>query len=199
MKLYLSSYRVPTPDELFQLLLKPPAGCKVAVIPNAQDYRSSEERQLRLDEVKADLEKLGLTSEVVDLRKYNDGERLYRDLHPYDAVWVAGGNTFVLRAEMRRSGFDSIINKLLLDGLVYCGESAGAIAAGHTLKGSEVGDDPELASQIIWEGLGLTDKIIAPHADSPDFPGYIEHMKQLYKDSNQVVYLNDDQAYVVNE
>lgn len=198
MKLYLSSYRVPKPQELFELLLKPPAGCRVAIIPNAKDYKLPDERKLKLDELTADLQKLGLESDVVDLRDFSEGEAVYEALYPYDALWVAGGNTFVLRYEMRRSGFDSIIVKLLHAGLVYCGESAGAIVAGPTLRGSEVADEPELAKEIIWEGLGLTDKIIAPHADSLDFPGYIDHMKNLYKDSDQVVYLNDDQAFVVN-
>ena len=198
MKLYLSSYRVPTPDELLGLFLKPPAGCRVAVIPNAKDYKPPEERKLKLDELKEDLAKLGLESDVVDLREFSDSETLYDALYPYDAVWVAGGNTFVLRYEMRRSGFDAAARKLQGAGIIYCGESAGAIVAGPTLRGSEIADNPEFAKEVIWEGLGLTDKIIAPHADSPDFSGYIENMKKLYEGTDEVVYLNDDQALAVN-
>lgn len=199
MKLYLSSYRVPTPDELFGLLLKPPAGCRIAIVPNAQDYRLPEERGVRLDEVATYLESLGLQSDIVDLREYDDGDSLYHVLKPYDAVWVAGGNSFVVRSEMRRSGFDTIILKLLHDGMVYCGESAGAIVAGLTLQGCEPADEPELADQIIWEGLGLTERIIAPHADRPEFVEYINHMKKLYKDNDRVLYLNDNQAFAIDD
>lgn len=199
MKLYLSSYRVPTPHNLFALLPKPPAECKLAIIPNAKDDKLPEERWQKLDELTADLQKLGFkTIDIVDLREYDDGEQLYSVLLGYDVLWAAGGNTFVLRSEMRRSGFENVINKLLAEGKVYCGESAGAIVAGLTLQGAEVGDDPQLADQVIVEGLHLVDRIIAPHADSLDFPEYINHMRQLYKDSNLVTYLNDDQALIVD-
>lgn len=198
MKLYLSSYRVPVPNDLFALLSKPPAQCRVAVIPNAKDYKLPEERWLKIDELVSDLGKLGLACEVIDLREYDAGDQLYELLKGFDVLWLAGGNSFVLRAEMRRSGLDRVINRLLDEGKVYCGESAGAIVAGLTLQGSEVGDEPQLADQVIWEGLHLTDRIIAPHADSPDFLEYVNHMKKLYKDSDRVVYLNDNQALVID-
>ncbi len=82
--------------------------------------------------------------------------------------------------------------------MVYCGESAGAIVAGQTLEGCEVGDDPELADELIWDGLGLIDKIIVPHADSSDFVEYVNHMKKIYKDDERVIYLADDQAFTIN-
>lgn len=198
MKLYLSSYRVPTPDELFALLPKPPEQCQLLIIPNGKDDQLPEERAAKLDELTADLEKLGFSVDTTDLRDYDDSNLLYEHLKQTDVIWVAGGNSFVLRAEMRRSGFDSVINRLLEEGKVYAGESAGAIVAGLTLQGSEIGDDPQLADPIIWEGLGLTDRIIAPHAGSPDFLEYINHMKKLYKDNNRVVYLQDNQAFVVH-
>ncbi len=198
MKLYLSSYRIPTPKDLFNLLAKPPEQVKVALIPNGQDYKLPSERALGVDEVENDLGKHGLISEVVDLREYDAPEPLYEVLKNYDLIWVAGGNTFVLRSEMRRSGFDKIIGKLLEEGKVYAGESAGAIVAGLALQGVEVADEPELADQIIWEGLGLTDRIIAPHADNLNFPEYMNHMKKIYKDNDRVLYLNDNQAFVVN-
>lgn len=198
MKLYLSSYRFPKPEELLSLFLKPPAGCRIAVIPNAQDYRLPQERGVRLDELSADLAKIGLQSDVVDLREYDEGETLYQTLKSYDGLWVAGGNCFVIRSEMRRSGFENIVNKLLDFGLVYCGESAGAIVAGLTLQGSEPADEPELADQIIWEGLGLTERIIAPHADNPEFVEYINHMKKIYAGNDRVIYLNDDQTLIIN-
>ncbi len=198
MKLYLSSYRIPTPNDLFKLLAKSPQQVKVALVPNAQDDKLPEERAVGIDEVANDLEKHGLASEVVDLREYDEAEHLYEVLKNYDLIWVAGGNTFVIRSEMRRSGFDKIIDKLLEEGKVYAGESAGAIVAGLTLQGVEVADDPGLADEIIWEGLGLTDRIIAPHADNLDFPEYINHMKKLYKDNDRVLYMNDNQAFVIN-
>src|SRR5690349_4405738 len=99
MKLYLSSYRIPTPDSLFELLPKPPIECTVAIIPNAKDYKLPEERAASLDELIFDLGKYGLKTEVVDLRDYEEPESLDKKLRNFDALWVAGGNTFMLRSE----------------------------------------------------------------------------------------------------
>lgn len=38
MKLYLSSYRIPTPEDLFKLVGEDPHDISVALIPNAMDY-----------------------------------------------------------------------------------------------------------------------------------------------------------------
>lgn len=199
MKLYLSSYRVPTPSDLFDLFPNPPDRIKTAIIPNGKDYELPHERGVKLDELVNDLEKLGPSTEIVDLRDHDDSAQVYESLKDFDFIWVAGGNCFVLRSEMRRSGFDKIIEKLLGEGKVYGGESAGAVVAGLTLQGTEVADEPELADQIIWEGLALTSRIISPHADNFDFPEYTNHMRKLYAGEGRVLYLNDNQAFVIND
>jgi dipeptidase E len=197
MKLYLTSYRIPTPDELFALLPKPPTECRVAIIPNAKDYKLPQDRASSLDELIYDLAKYGFATTVVDLREYADPVMLKEALQPYELVWVAGGNSFILRSEMRASGFEAIIQDLLANGMVYAGESAGAIVAGTSLEEAAVADEPDLADEYITEGLGLIDKIIAPHADSPEYVEYINHIKKRYGNDPRVVYLKDDQALVV--
>ncbi len=197
MKLYLCSYRLPTPDELFALIGKSPIGCKLAIIPNAKDFQLPDERAMKLDELIYDIAKFGFVTEVVDLRDYDDPEPLETALTGFDAIWIAGGNTYVIRSEMRRSGFDKIIYKLLNAGMVYCGESAGAIVAGLSLEGSEVMDDPGFASEVIQEGLGLIPNILVPHADNPDYVEYVNHMKKHYKDDGRVVYIDDNKALVL--
>lgn len=197
MKLYLSSYRIPEPNALFALIGKPLAECRVASIPNAKDDQLPEIRAQKTDELSDYLTNLGLKSDVIDLRDYEDPEQLKHALMEYDLIWVNGGNTFVLRAEMHRSGFDQIIDGILQEGKVYGGESAGAIVAGITLEGFEVADDPELADEVYWDGLGLVDKIVAPHIDNPDFTEYVNHIKKIYSGDERVLYLNDNQALVV--
>lgn len=38
MRLYLSSYRIPTPGDFTKFIGKQPAQTKLALIPNAKDY-----------------------------------------------------------------------------------------------------------------------------------------------------------------
>lgn len=198
MKLYLSSYRVPTPKDVENLLGMPLGECRTVIIPNAKDDKPAQERAQKLAELEADLAHLGLQADVADLRDFDSPERLLNVLGEYDLFWVAGGNTYVLRYEMRRSGLDKILGELLQNNRVYGGESAGAIVAGPSLRGFDVADSPSLAPDAIWEGLGLTDKIIAPHMDNPNFQEYTAHIKKYYAEVDRVVYLNDNQALVVN-
>ncbi len=197
MKLYLSSYRIPTPDELFALLPKPPMECRVAIIPNGKDDKLPQERAKSLDELIYDLAKYGFGTSVIDLRDYDDPAPLKEDLQSYEMIWAAGGNCFILRSEMRMSGFEAILPELLDNGVVYAGESAGAIIAGTSLEEAAIADDPDVADVYITEGLCLIDKIVVPHADSPDYVEYINHVKKLHGDDPRVVYLRDDQALLV--
>ncbi|HSX47006.1 MAG TPA: Type 1 glutamine amidotransferase-like domain-containing protein [Patescibacteria group bacterium] len=198
MKLYLSSYRVPTPEKLFGLLNKPPIDARVAIIPNAKDYKLPNERAQKLDELIYDLAKYGFSTEVVDLRDYEDEATLRPMLQGYDLLWAAGGNTFILRSEIRRSGLEALLPELLDAGMVYCGESAGAIVAGLTLEGAEVADESELADEVIEEGLGLVPRIIVPHADSSDFVEYINHIKKHFGDDPRLLYLRDNEALAID-
>jgi dipeptidase E len=98
---------------------------------------------------------------------------------------------------MKRSGFDEAIRKLLAEGKVYGGDSAGAIVAGASLKGFELADDPERAQSVVWDGMGLVDQTIMPHADSPDFTAATEEVIKNYPTEDLII-LNDNQAFVVD-
>jgi dipeptidase E len=197
MKLYLSSYRVPAPDELISLLGKPASSVELAIIPNARDYNSMEERTQGLEELATYFRAMGYKVTFVDLRECAGAEELYDKLKQYDLIWACGGNTFILRYEMKRSGFDEAVRKLLDEGKVYGGDSAGAIVAGASLKGFELADDPELAQSVIWDGMQLIEKTIMPHADSPDFTAATDEVRKNYP-SEELIVLNDNQAFVVD-
>jgi len=198
VKLYLSSYRIPTPGDLENLLDKSFKDCRTVIISNAKDYNPPAESAQKINELNAYMANLGFSADIADLRDYDDSQRLLEDLTVYDLIWVAGGNTYVLRREMQRSGFDLVVRDLIGGGCIYGGESAGAIVAGASLQGFEVADDSSLTDETIWEGLSLTDKIIAPHMDSPDLYEYTEHIKKFYAGDERIVYLDNNQALVVN-
>lgn len=197
MKLYLASYRIPTLKDFTALIGKNPADTKLAMIPNAKDYYAERARDYKNNVVLSFLKDAGFDAEIVDLRGY-DQASLKEKLQSFDAVWVAGGNTFNLRYEIKRSGLDNILKELLKNGLVYGGDSAGAIVVGPTLKGTETADEPEFAEQILWDGMNIIDKIIIPHADNVSMHEALEPMLEMYKDHPNAVVLNDNQAYIIN-
>lgn len=199
MKLYLSSYRIPAPDELISLMGKKTVETKVAVIPNAQDYYIDRVRRIKIQDVTAYFETQGFFDiHIVDLREQRTIIELKRELQQHNLIWVMGGNTFCLSYEMDRSGFSKIIKDVLDSGVVYGGESAGAIMAGNSLKGIEFADPPEFAEQIVWDTLNLVPNFILPHADNQAFAKAIDQAREAHKGDPTIIELADNQALVVN-
>ena len=197
MKLYLSSYRLPVPDELCNLVGKQSSQIKIALIPNAKDYYADKSRTIKIKAYATYFQNFNFATDIVDLHKLKNAVEVEAKLRKYDVVWACGGNTFCLRYEMKRSGFDRVIKKMLKNGLVFGGDSAGAIVAGPRISGIgiEAVDDPEYAESVIDEGLGLIPFTIIPHADSLEFADVTENIKQKTKKSETIV-LNDSQAVI---
>jgi len=174
MKFYLSSYRFGNKTKKLKQMIG--AGNRVAYIANALDFAEGQKWQrefLALD-VKG-FQEMGMQVEPLDLRNYfNLQDSLRKDLERFKAIWVSGGNVFVLRWAMRLSGFEEILLDLHKDRekqMVYGGYSAGICVLSPSLKGLEMVDDPYkkvYARQegVIWEGLNLLDYAIVPHYDS---------------------------------
>jgi len=199
MKLYLSSYRIPTPDDLAALLDKPLKEVSVALVPNAKDYYIEHARSLKIDDLKEYMHQLDLAVEVVDLRNYDNSNELKEKLATHDLVWAMGGNTYMLRYEMHRSGFEKIIESLLKDGIVYGGDSAGALVAGASIAGVESADEPEFAEEVIEDGLGLVPFAILPHVDNPEFTDVLPIFRNLQQGKNEVIELKDSQAVIFDD
>lgn len=198
MKLYLSSYRIQHFDALTDLVGKEAEAISVGLVPNAKDYYADRARAYKIGQITEYLTSLHLSSQIVDLRDYNHGQTLQDDLSHFDMLWVMGGNTFCLMQEMKRSKFSEIIGNVLESGVTYCGESAGAVVAGTTLRGVELADVPEFAEEVIWDGLALVPNFIMPHADSADFAEAITAAKEAHRDDADAIFLNDNQALIVN-
>ncbi|MFC6009491.1 Type 1 glutamine amidotransferase-like domain-containing protein [Nocardia lasii] len=174
MRLFLASYRFGEFADRLAGLVGTPG--RVAVIPNACDAWPRMWSSAVTSDV-VPLRQHGYSPEVLDLREYvGEPERLERDLREFPMVWVRGGNTFVLRAQFARSGADSVLARLVReDALVYAGYSAGACLLGPDLHGLETMDDPAevlpaTGVEPRWDGLGLVDRHLVVHLDSPTDP-----------------------------
>ncbi|MEU0540999.1 Type 1 glutamine amidotransferase-like domain-containing protein [Nocardia sp. NPDC005978] len=174
MRLFLSSYRFGAHADRLLAMIGEPG--RVAVIANACDAWPSAWQSAVTSDL-FPLRRMGFAPEVVDLREYvGRAAALERTLTGFPLVWVRGGNTFVLRAQFARSGADVVLTRLLeRDALVYAGYSAGACVMTPDLHGLESMDDPgevrtACGVEPRWDGLGLVDRPIVPHLDSPTDP-----------------------------
>lgn len=199
MKLLLSSLGPSSAHDaaLAELAGKPLGEIRVGYIENAYDVYDD---QASLDEGRQNLTRAGYTFDLVDLRDWrSDPDGLRVLLGRYDALLLAGGNTYYLRWLMRATGADEIISDLVREGLVYAGASAAALVAGPTLRHFEELDDPAEAEELIWDGLGLTQTVVVPHIDNPEFREGCRRAGDLCEaDRYAVVRITDAEALLID-
>jgi len=169
MKLYLSSYKIGQAGDKLKSMA--PHG-KIGYIANALDFAGAdpERRERHIERDVDELRALGLETEVINLQDFFGKQTaLEEKVNNLGAVFVSGGNAFVLRQAFSLSGFDKLLLLLKDRDFLYAGYSAGGCVLAPTLKPYEPVDKPEAAygsSNIIWEGLGLLDFIFIPHWES---------------------------------
>jgi len=170
MKLYLSSYKMgnKTTDLLKMLNGKK----KIGYIPNALDFATDLDRKEKSEQGDIqEINSLGLETERIDLREYFGKEaELRKKVEKLGAIYVRGGNAFILRQAMKLSGLDNILLKLQDDNFVYAGYSAGCCVLSPSLKSTALIDNPNIypyeLKETIWTGLGIIPYNFLPHFDS---------------------------------
>jgi dipeptidase E len=207
VRLYLSSFRMGDhPEHL--LALVGGDGSRSVVIANAMDDAPPDVRRASVELELAALADLGLGGTELDLRDYfSQQQRLRQDLAGVSMAWLRGGNTFMLRYALYRSGGDTVFRELLAaDALVYAGYSAGACVLSPSLRGLELVDDADAVmriygSQPLWDGMALLHEAFVPHYRSPGHPetAAIERVVTRYR-AEGIAYrtLHDGQALLVN-
>lgn len=182
----LTSNGMQVKDEIIKLLQKPAYDITVAFINTAAKPQDN------TDYVKRDLEimkEMGFNIEEIDIegKKQNELEKLLR---LKDIIFVEGGNTFYLLAAMRGCGFEKVIKKLLKQGKVYIGASAGSIVAGITIETAE-SFDKNIVNLRNLRGLGLVPFNVFVHY-TPEYAQLVNEKAQKTKYPLRV--LTDDQA-----
>jgi dipeptidase E len=178
------------------------------VIANAMDDAPPDVRRASVEQELAALADLGLAAAELDLRDYfSQQQRLRQDLAGASMAWLRGGNTFMLRYALYRSGAATVFRELLAaNALVYAGYSAGACVLSPSLRGLELVDDADAVTRIhgsqpLWDGLALLPEALVPHYRSPGHPetAAIERVVTRYR-AEGIAYraLHDGQALLVN-
>lgn len=174
MRLYLSSFRVGNCSNRLTRLVR--GAGRVAVVANAMDAQPDTQRREGVERELAALSSIGLRPEALDLRDYFHQGRVLDALGAYDLLWLRGGNVFMLRYALKRSGADdAIIELLAADAVAYGGYSAGPCVLGGSIAEFAEVDDPSVVISSYGEpapsdGLGVLPWVFVPHVDSPGHP-----------------------------
>lgn len=204
MRLYLSSFRVGGAGD--RLVAMVGAGGRAVVIANAMDAEPPEARRAGVAREREALTDLGFEVDELDLRDWFGADGVEQAFAGYDVAWLRGGNVFVLRHALARSGADrALIGRLEDDTIAYAGYSAGPCVLAPSLRGLEAVDPVDelraaYGAEPTWEGLAVLDHAVVPHVDSPAHPASaaLDRVAEGYRrDGIAHVALRDGQVLVV--
>lgn len=195
-KIFLASFASVSLDLIRDMLPKPPNQLKAAFIPTAGDLYEDK------GFVYVDRDALtGMGMSVIDVDlKITMGKELENVLSNVDVILVAGGNTFYLLDQVKKSGFDVIVKKLIDKGVIYIGSSAGSILCCPTIEGAKRFDSPTDAPDLTdYSGLDLVDFIVIPHAHKEKYKERIQQTtEEMQAKGYSVKTLTDDQAISID-
>lgn len=141
------------------------AGCrKVVLVLHASHPEDRDRHEERLRRAFAHL----CGAEAVSLH-HSDAAGQRALLESADGVFVGGGETFVLLAELHRTGQLQLLRERVAAGLIYGGASAGANVAGLLIGTT---NDFPVADIPSREALGIFPAVINPHHPAEKDPDY---------------------------
>jgi len=134
--------------------------------------------------------------ENLDFREKSKQE-LDKALADKDIIYVNGGNTFFLLHWVRKSGFDKLLQKLLDDGKLYVGQSAGSYVVCPTIEVAEwKGGNKNTVGLKDLTALNLIPFLIKAHFEE-NYRAIIENAEK--NTSYPIVALYDGQAVLVED
>lgn len=191
--LFLASNAMAMKNEIVKLLQKPAYDVNVGFIITA----SKQEQDISyVKQDIAEMNELGFNVEEIDIEGKNEFQ-LIQLLKVKDIIFVAGENTFYLLNAMKKCNFDKVLKKLLKQGIVYIGSSAGSIVIGKTIQTAGWYGDENIVKTKDLKGLNILPFDIFVHYE----PKYAEIIKQKMPDSRKRLknlrIITDNQAILI--
>lgn len=153
---------------------------RMLVIPTARKNEYKKEKYMK------DYIELGFKEENIiffDDKKANQFSKLNIDI-----IYVCGGNTFVLKHYLKKSGFEKSIYEYLRNGVIYIGASAGSQIATNNIE-HILKFDENVINEKDMSGLNLYDGILVCHYGTDREDIY----RELLKENKKVETLSDDE------
>lgn len=142
---------------------------------------------------------MGLALDELDISTASY-EVIQTKLAKNDIIFVAGGITFYLLQEMKRTGADKLIIDEVNKGKLYIGESAGAIITAPDIEYSSAMDSKKAAPDLKeYSGLGLVDFYIVPHAQNRAFDKAVKQIVKTYSSTLDLRVIRDNQAILIKD
>lgn len=194
--MFLSSYFAAVTDLFLKYYEKSCTGRVVTFIPTASLV---EEVNFYVSEGKDALEEIGLIVDELDISTASK-EEIERKVQENDIIYIAGGNTFFLLQELKRTGADKIIKEQIESGKMYVGESAGSIVVSHDIEYAMDLDDISVAPDLdSYRSLGMVDIYPVPHYTNLPFKEAVDEIISKYSKLMSLCPISNTQAIIIND
>ena len=190
----LTSSGMQMKSEIVKLLQKPAYDITVAFITTAYKPKL-EQDQGYVNKNLQIMKEMGFNVLEVDIEGKKESE-VTKLIGLKDIIFVAGGNAFYLLRAMRKCNFEKIMRKLLKQGKVYLGESAGSIVAGRNIKIAGWIGDENIVNLKNLKGLNLVPFDIFVHY-KPEHAEIIKKKMPFKWQRKKLKIITDEQAILV--
>ncbi|MEA4912967.1 MAG: Type 1 glutamine amidotransferase-like domain-containing protein [Christensenella sp.] len=195
MRLFLTSYLAGTQNLVRDFLIDLPTK-EIVFIPtaaNVEDYKGY------VDEAITAFQSLGFRLKMLDI-SILERDEILDVLKNCNCLYISGGNTFYLLQELKRKELIGVIKKRILNGMLYIGESAGAIIASADIEYNQIMDDKAIAKELKdYSALSVFNRYVLPH--NGEFP-FIETTAETilkYSNSLKLLPINNHEAIIVTD
>lgn len=169
-------------------------GKRVTLIPTAS---LAEEVNAYLIAAKGALVEAGLVIDELEVSAASQQD-IVEKLERNDYIYVAGGNTFFLLQELKRTGADKLIAEQVRAGKCYIGESAGSAVLAPSIEYLQRLDDPSAAPDLeSFASLALIDFYPLPHYGNAPFKEAVEQVLIDYGDTLDLRPFSNHQAIAI--
>ena len=169
-------------------------GKTVTLIPTAS---LAEEVNAYLIAAKQALAEAGLVIDELEVSTASR-EDIVDKLERNEFIYVAGGNTFFLLQELKRTGAGKLIAEQVRAGKCYIGESAGSAVLAPSIEYLQRLDDPSAAPDLdSFASLALIDFYPLPHYGNPPFREAVEQVLIEYRDTLDLRPFSNNQAIAI--
>lgn len=170
------------------------SGKTVTLIPTAS---LAEEVNAYLIAAKQALVEAGLVIDELEVSTASR-EDIVDKLERNELIYVAGGNTFFLLQELKRTGTDKLITEQVRGGKCYIGESAGSAVLAPSIGYLKELDDASAAPHLDdFTSLALINFYPLPHFRNAPFEEAVEQVLIKYRDAMDLRPFSNNQAITI--
>ena len=190
-KLFLTSSFADSYQQLETFIGEELKGKTVAFFDTASE---TEERTSYVDKAVAAFEILNMIVKKINIYSHY----LEKDISTADYIYVAGGNTFYLLQELKKSGADLLIKQHIETGKNYIGESAGSIIMSPDIHYIKHMDDITKAPSLDdYTGFNFIHVYPLPHVGNKYLDSITKEIINIYQDKLPLHPFTDKEVLLV--